>query len=136
MHQFEVRTMLLDKWKSPPTKATLVPKTFIRTNKELPELVKYGETLPNDYWLKWEKKLYHDLMPVNSWIKPEKVRAMAQTLGYMGREARLVRVLRRLEQGADLGCEGSSQLLTHENNSQSTYDLGVRVEDLLQSWIK
>ena len=59
---------------------------------------------------------------------------VARRLGY--RSSRLVRVLHRLQYGADIGCRGAARLPTRVPNSPAALELGDRVADEILEWIK
>ena len=66
---------------------------------------------------------------------PEQVMSLASSLGYRNAE-RLERVMKRLHEGADLGCQGLARLPTRMPNSPSAVEFGEKTADSLQGWIK
>ena len=45
-------------------------------------------------------------------------------------------ICKYVEKGADIGCEGEGRLLTRARNDQSVEEYGVRVADMIQSWLE
>ena len=125
----------VDRCTSLPLPAPLPLATFTQKFPELPVLQDYRGVLPSSYWAKWTKRSYRSLLPVVSWVCPNKLLSLACTLGYSDRECRLGRVVRRLQEGTDIGCRGTGRLPTSQPNSPSAAEYGARLADSLQGWI-
>ena len=100
----------------------------------LPLLSSYKRTLPANYWSKWNKRTFSQVLPTKSWVSSTKIQELCQEVGYRD-AARLKRVVDRLDNGADIGCVGRARLPTVTPNGSSAYEYGARVADSLQDWI-
>ena len=107
-------------------------KEFIPSFPNLPRLSSYKYELPAAYWTNWAQQSYEGLQPFKSWICPQKLKQVALNSGFKGKEEHLVRVLRRLENGCDIGCKGTGRLPTRYPNSKSAEEYGERVADTFQ----
>ena len=85
----------VEKWGRAKIPDALPQKLFTRSNLNIPELANYKGTPPDEYWLTWEKKTYHELMPSKSWIDSNKLLRLAQKISYKDKEGRLKRALAR-----------------------------------------
>ena len=93
----------------------------------LPLLSSYKRTLPASYWSNWNKRTFAQVLPTKFWVSSSEV--VYKDI------ARLKRVVDRLDNGANIGCEGRGRLPTVTPNGSSAYELGARVADSLQDWI-
>ena len=115
-------------WAAPPLPAPS-RKTF-RAKNALPRLQSYREDPVPGFWEKF---------PVNkeaagwSLIKGDKLRVLAERVGYRG--AKLDLVLKDLGSGADVGCRGNSRKATWSGNAASAYEFGEQVTDAVASWV-
>ena len=115
-------------WAAPPLPAPS-RKTFQAKN-ALPRLRSYREDPVPGFWEKF---------PVNkeaagwSLIKGDKLRVLAERVGYRG--AKLDLVLKDLGSGADVGCRGNSRKATWSGNAASAYEFGEQVTDAVASWV-
>ena len=115
-------------WAAPPL-PTPSRKTF-RAKNSLPRLRSYREDPVPGFWEKF---------PVNkeaagwSLIKGDKLRVLAERVGYRG--AKLDLVLKDLGSGADVGCRGNSRKATWSGNAASAYEFGEQVTDAVASWV-
>ena len=115
-------------WAAPPLPAPS-RKTFQAKN-ALPRLRSYREDPVPGFWEKF---------PVNkeaagwSLIKGDKLRVLAERVGYRG--AQLDLVLKDLGSGADVGCRGNSRKATWSGNAASAYEFGEQVTDAVASWV-
>ena len=115
-------------WAAPPLPAPS-RKTFQAKN-ALPRLRSYREDPVPGFWEKF---------PVNkeaagwSLIKGDKLRVLAERVGYRG--AQLDLVLKDLGSGAYVGCRGSSRKATWSGNAASAYEFGEQVTDAVASWV-
>ena len=115
-------------WAAPPLPAPS-RKTFQAKN-ALPRLRSYREDPVPGFWEKF---------PVNkeaagwSLIKGDKLRVLAERVGYRG--AQLDLLLKDLGSGADVGCRGSSRKATWSGNAASAYEFGEQVTDAVASWV-
>ena len=110
-------------------------KVFKQKHPRLPILRDYSAKLPESYWRNWLCRDYGSLTPAISWILPEALEGEARRLGYKDKESRLKRTLKRLREGADIGCRGSARLPTTARNSPTAYQYGARVMDTIQGWV-
>ena len=110
-------------------------KVFKPKSGNLPILSEYTKKLPAAYWSKWHKRTFDQVLPSKSWVDPLKLSQLAEGLRY-GDADRLQRVLKRLRDGADIGCRGRGREPTKVPNSPSVYTYGDRVADALQQWIE
>ena len=125
----------LNKWMTERIPDPIQKKEFVQKHPSIPIMTNYKGKLPNSYWSKWTKRTYNSLTPTKSWICPDKLMRLAQRSGYIGREDRLKRVVKRLRHGANIGCKGAARLPTREPNSCSATEHGAKVADALQDWI-
>ena len=109
-------------WPEMPPLSTFSPKHG------LPKLGEYKKTLPASYWAKWQKRTLEQVLPVKSWVDPDRVMELARKWDYRDTE-RLERVYKRLKGGADIGCKGRGRLPTKARNGPSAYEYGDRVAD-------
>ena len=110
-------------------------KVFKQKHPRLPILRDYSANLPESFWRKWLRRDYGSLTPAISWILPEALEGEARRLGYKDKESRLKKTLKRLREGADIGCRGSARLPTKARNSPTAYQYGARVMDTIQGWV-
>ena len=109
-------------------------KKFKRSNENIPELSDYSGDLGMEYWQKWEKYSFEDMKEDKSWVDGEALYKECIRAGYRDLpEAR--RVADYIKEGADIGCMGEGRLPTKSKNDRSAEEYGVRVGDMIQSWI-
>ena len=102
-----------------PLPAKFIPKY------DLPVLEDYKGKFPMTYWSKWKKRSLQDMLPHKSWVSSQKVKEMAARAGYQD-IARLKRVTKRLEEGANIGCTGRGCLGTQAKNAESAYKYPIQ----------
>ena len=133
--EYMKRRTLVKKWRNQAIPELQPPKSFKQKHDEIPILDNYEGTLSEDYWSCWTKRSFESITPGKSWVCPDKLEVLANTLGLRNR-GRLDRVLDRLRNGATLGCKGAARLPTKMPNGPSVAECGVRLADSLQDWIK
>jgi hypothetical protein len=102
---------------------------------DLPILEDYSlAKFPASYWSKWKKRSLNMLMPGSSWVSSEGLRDLAARANFP-HTTMLNRVCDRLDNGANIGCEGRGRLPTFGSNAKTVYEYGDRVSDSLQGWI-
>ena len=117
----------------PPPKNTL-KKDWKPKCSNLPILPSYNKILPASYWVNWNLKTFQQVLPTSSWVSSSRLREVCEQVGYADKN-RLEKVCKRLELGADIGCNGRARLPTETLNSRSAYEYGSRVANSLQEWI-
>ena len=101
----------------------------------LPRLDNYKHTAPAKYWNYWPKRTFEQALPSKSWVSSSRLKELVERYGYTD-WARLERAVDRLNNGADIGCQGRGRLPTFSGNSSSAFEFGDRVADSLAEWIK
>ena len=127
--------MLVASWRNAELPPKLPMKVFKKEHQNIPEIDNYEEAQGDEYWQHWVKRGYRELTPARSWICPNRLYELARDLDYNDWDGRLGRTMTRLQNGADIGCEGDSKLPTNKPNSDRANEYGVRVADSLHSWI-
>ncbi len=67
-----------------------------------------------------------------------KVKALKQWVRALGcsDESRFERVVRYIQEGADIGCRGEARQPTKSTNAASAYEFGPQVTDAVAEWVK
>ena len=96
------------------------PPVEFKAKFNLPKLKDYRGSFPQTYWAKWRKRNIEEILPNKSWVSPTSLQNLAERAGYHDL-SRLNRVMRRLEEGADIGCSGRGRLPTKTKNTESAF---------------
>jgi len=126
----------LDAWWALYSRSTLNPQIPAYKQKEFkpkcPELTRQltYRNLPDSFWNRFPANFNFPAKPNISWTA---LVALAENLG-TSNQARLDRVVHRLQYGANIGCEGAARLPSASHNSKDAYLNGRQVTDGLRLW--
>lgn len=102
---------------------------------KLPKLDDYSKRFfPASFWSKWTKRTLDMVLPGSSWISSAALRDLAARADFP-HATMLDRVCHRLDNGANIGCEGRGRLPTRGKNPTSVFEFGDRISDTLQTWV-
>ena len=107
------------------------PKKF-KPKHHLPQLPDYSKPAPTWYWNLFPSNY---TSPAKSMISGDKLKEMALNNGYKNYE-QLDKVVKWLNEGADIGCHPLFRKPTRAKNSDSCYKDGEKISDALADWIK
>ena len=106
-------------------------KNFQPKFPQLPVVPDYKNITSKEFWDNFPTNL---CCPAESSISGQKLKQLAATLGCSDLD-RLERVVERLINGADIGCEGPCRAASRSSNSPDSYVNGREVSDAVASWI-
>ena len=107
------------------------PAKVFKPKHPLPAVADYKEPQPAEFW---EKFPSNGSMVGKSTICPNKLRALAWSVGYRD-VALLELVCRDLTDGANIGCRGPARLASVSSNAPSAFDFPEQITDAIADWI-
>jgi hypothetical protein len=99
---------------------------------EIPRLGNYKKPAPDKFWLQFPSNYK---CPATPSLKGKKLKRWADALG-CSEPDRLARVLKCIEEGADIGCRGSAREPSRSTNAASAYQHGPQVTDAIAEWVQ
>jgi len=107
-------------------------KVFKPKFPELPVLPNYKNKAPAAFWDKFPRNHTCPAVPGISKVAIEQI---VGTVGCSDND-RLNRVVKRIQEGADIGCKGKYRESSQSTNAASTYENGREVSDAVASWVQ
>ena len=92
----------------------------------------YSKPAPAWYWRQFPSNY---VSPAKSKINAEKLKSMALQYGYKDYE-QLDKVVKWVDQGADIGCHPLFRKPSRAKNSDSCFAEGEKISDALADWIE
>ena len=108
------------------------PKKIFKPKHKLPILSDYSKPAPTWYWNQFPSNFVY---PAKSKINGDKLKELALEHGYKDYE-NLDKIVKWLNEGADIGCNPLFRKPTKAKNSDSCYSEGEKISDALADWIK
>ena len=106
-------------------------KKFTPKYPGIPILDDYRVAAPEAYWRLFP---HNKKCPAESSVKHEKLKQLIDTLGVTEPD-RADRVLERMRNGANIGCEGRYREPSRSKNSPDSYNHGPQISDAVAAWI-
>jgi len=98
----------------------------------IPKLADYKVLAPEEFWREFPVNL---TCPGKPSMKVKALKQWVQALGCSD-ESRFERVVRYIQEGADIGCRGEARQPTRSTNAASAYEFGPQVTDAVAEWVK
>jgi hypothetical protein len=98
---------------------------------DIPVRAEYKSAAPPEFWDKFPK---HTVCPGKPSLISKALKQWAHMLGVSDKD-RLDRVIRNIENGADIGCKGAAREPSRSSNAASAYQYGPQVTDAIAEWV-
>ena len=90
----------------------------------------YDQEAPQSFWSKFPS---NDVFPGRSLVSGKALKSLAQEMGYPNKDL-LEKVVKWLEEGADIGCNAQFRVPTRVANYDSALQDGEKVTDCIADW--